>query len=87
MVTRQEKESAERRIEANLLLSDIFDELEERYGIKPEDVPKYLDAIRWVIQHREHWYRIGWTVLLGIVGLAATGFAKALYDGIRLNLK
>ena len=87
MVTKQEREDAERRIEASNRLEEIFDELEIRYGIKREDVPKYLDAIRWVIEHRQHWYRIGWTVILGMIGLAATGLAKAIWDGMRMNLK
>jgi len=87
MNTKQGRDDAERRVETSIRLDELMDALEARYGIKREDVPKYLDAVRWVIQHREHWYRIGWTVLLGIVGLAATGFAKALYDGIRMNLR
>lgn len=87
MTIKQDRDHAERQIEARIRLEDIYNELEIRYGIKREDVPKYLDAIRWVIEHRLHWYRIGWTVLLGLIGLAVTGLMKAIWDGLKVNLR
>ena len=87
MVTKQEHDNAERRIQAELQVDAFFTLLQARYGIKPEAIPEILDDLRWVREHRSNLNRVSWNVVLGIISLALTGMAIAFWEGFKAKMK
>lgn len=87
MVTKQEKEDAERRVEAELQVEAFLDMLQRRYGLKSEDVPAILDDLRWVREHRHGINRVSWSVALGILTIAISGVAAAVWEGLKHTLR
>jgi hypothetical protein len=87
MVTKQEKEDAERRVEAELQVEAFLDMLQRRYGLKSEDVPAILDDLRWVREHRHGINRVSWSVALGILAIAISGVAAAVWEGLKHTLR
>ena len=87
MVTKQEKEDAERRVEAELQVEAFLDMLQHRYGLKSEDVPALLDDLRWVREHRHGINRVSWSVALGILAIAISGVAAAVWEGLKHTLR
>ncbi len=87
MVTKQEHEDAERRIQAELQVDAFFTLIQARYGIKPEAIPEILDDLRWVREHRSNLNRVSWSVVLGIITLALTGMAFALWEGMKAKMR
>ena len=72
-----------RRLDAEDQVEYFLDILSTRYGVKLEDVPKYLDAVRWAVEHRANMARLIWAVALGIAGIAISGAVAALWEGIK----
>ena len=87
MVTKQEKEDAERRVEAERQVEAFLDMLQRRYGLKSEDVPAILDDLRWVREHRHGINRVSWSVALGILAIAISGVAAAVWEGLKHTLR
>jgi hypothetical protein len=87
MVTKQEKEDAERRVEAELQVEAFLDMLQRRYGLKSEDVPAILDDLRWVREHRHGINRVSWSVALEILAIAISGVAAAVWEGLKHTLR
>lgn len=87
MVTKQEKDDAERRVEAELQVEAFLDMLQRRYGLKPEDIPAILDDMRWVREHRHGINRVSWSVALGILAIAISGVAAAVWEGLKHTLR
>ncbi len=87
MVTKQEKDDAERRGEAELQVEAFLEMLQRRYGLKPEDVPAILDDMRWVREHRHGINRVSWSVALGILAIAISGVAAAVWEGVKHTLR
>lgn len=87
MVTKQEKDDAERRVEAELQVEAFLDMLQRRYGLKSEDVPAILDDLRWVREHRHGINRVSWSVALGILAIAISGVAAAVWEGLKHTLR
>ena len=73
----------QQRLDAEDQVECFLDILSTRYGVKLEDIPKYLEAIRWAIEHRANMARLIWAVALGIAGIAVTGAVAALWEGIK----
>ena len=73
----------QQRLDAEDQVECFLDILSSRYGVKLEDIPKYLEAIRWAIEHRANMARIIWAVALGITGLAVSGAIAALWEGVK----
>lgn len=87
MVTKQEKDDAERRVEAEIQVEAFLDMLQRRYGLKSEDVPAILDDLRWVREHRHGINRVSWSVALGILAIAISGVAAAVWEGLKHTLR
>lgn len=87
MVTKQEKDDAERRVEAEIQVEAFLGMLQRRYGLKSEDIPAILDDMRWVREHRHGINRISWSVALGILALAISGVVSAFWEGVKNSLR
>ncbi len=87
MVTKEQRDDAERRVEAEFQVSAFLTLLENRYGLKSEDVPQILDDLRWVREHRAGINRVSWSVALGILAIAISGVAAAVWEGLKHTLK
>lgn len=74
------------RIIAEMQVDAFLSLLETRYGIKSEDIPQFLDDMRWVRQHRVGMSRVSWAVLLGVAAIAVSGLVHALWDGIKASI-
>lgn len=83
MVTKQEIDDAQRRLEAEMQAEAFLELLTRRYGIELDDIPKYVEAVRWSMEHRNHISRLVWAVILGLVALSVTGAVHALMEGIK----
>lgn len=87
MVTKEQRDDAERRVEAELQVEVFLVLLEKRFGLKSEDVPAILDDMRWVREHRNGINRISWSVALGILAIALSGVAAAIWEGLKQTLR
>jgi len=81
-MVRRDDES-EKRVEAERLAEAFFQLLATRYGLKSEDIPQILEDMRWVREHRRGVSRVGWTMALGVIGVAASGIAAMLWQGFK----
>lgn len=81
-MVRRDDES-EKRVEAERLAEAFFQLLTSRYGLKPEDIPEILEDMRWVREHRRGVSRVGWTLVLGVIGVAAAGLASMFWAGFK----
>lgn len=82
-----ERDAAERRITAELQVEAFISLIQARYGIESKDIPRILDDMRWVREHRGNIGRITWTIALGIIALAVTGLASSLWEGFKHMVK
>ncbi len=87
MITKEQRDDAERRVEAELQIEAFLSILEKRFGLKSEDVPAILDDLRWVREHRNGINRVSWSVALGILAIAISGVAAAVWEGIKHTLR
>ena len=87
MVQRQEREDAERRIEAELQVEAFIQLLASRYNLQPEDIPQIVEDMRWVREHRSGIVRIQWAVALGILAIAVSGVVTAFWEGVKHALR
>jgi hypothetical protein len=86
MVTKQEKEDVEARINAEIQVEAFLSILETRHGLKSTDIPQILDDMRWLREHRNGISRISWSVALGILAVALSGVMHALWEGIKAGV-
>jgi hypothetical protein len=86
MVTKQEKEDVEARINAEIQVEAFLSILETRHGLKSTDIPQILDDMRWLREHRNGISRISWSVALGILAVALSGVMHALWEGIKTGV-
>ena len=82
-MTRSDKDGSTQREEVERIAEAFFSLLATRYGLKSEDIPQLMDDMRWVREHRTNINRVGWTVALGILGVAASGLAMMLWQGFK----
>lgn len=75
--------SIEDRIKAEEQVEAFITVLTKRYGIQEEEIPDLIEIIRWSADHRRGINRVGWSALLGIVGIAASGIMLAVWEGIK----
>lgn len=82
-----EREITERRITAELHVEAFMELIAKRYDLKSEDIPRIMDDLRWLREHRSGISRVTWTVALGIISLAVAGLMAALWEGFKQGLK
>lgn len=87
MTTSKERTDAEYRIQAEIQVGAFLDILQKRYGLEPNDIPRILDDLRWLREHRTGINRVSWSVALGILALALSGVATALWEGIKHTVR
>lgn len=87
MNAKEDHANAERRITAEIHVEAFMELISKRYGIEPEDIPRIMDDIRWVREHRSNISRVTWSVALGIITLAVGGLMAAMWEGIKQGLK
>ena len=87
MVTKEQRDDAEARIQAELQVEAFLDLLQKRYGFQSADIPQILDDMRWVREHRTGINRVSWSIALGILALALSGIASALWEGIKHTVR
>lgn len=87
MVTKQERDDVEVRVQAEIQVEAFLLILEKRYGLKFEDVPQLLDDLRWVREHRNGINRVSWSVALGVLAIAVAGVMHAFWEGIKQSIK
>lgn len=87
MNMKEDRENAERRIDAELQVEAFMDLIQKRYGLKHEDIPQILDDMRWLREHRTGINRVTWSVALGILALALSGIATAFWEGLKHTLR
>lgn len=75
------------REEVAVQVSAVIDVLARRYGIREEEVPDLLDAVRWVREHRALLRKIQTAGMLTTLSLIVTALAAALWEGIRSMLR
>lgn len=54
-----------------------------RYGMTEEDVPKVLDSLRWLREHRAFMQRIQTGGTLSLIALLVSALAAAVWEGMR----
>lgn len=87
MVTKQERDDVEARVQAEMQVEAFISILEKRFGLKSEDVPQILDDLRWVREHRNGINRVSWSVALGVLAIAIAGVMNAFWEGIKHSIK
>jgi hypothetical protein len=85
MVTKQEKDDVEARINAEIQVEAFLSILESRHGLKSTDIPQILDDMRWLREHRNGINRVSWSVALGILAIALSGVMHALWEGVKAS--
>jgi hypothetical protein len=85
-ITKEQRDESEHRQLAELQVEAFITLLQKRYGLKPEAIPEILDDMRWLREHRTNLNRVSWSVLLGILAIAISGVAAALWEGIKHKL-
>lgn len=78
---RERIHDAEDQVEAFLFI------LSRRYGVREDEIPQFVEAMRWAIARRAGIHRISWHALLGIVGAFAVGLALIMWEGFRRMLE
>jgi hypothetical protein len=86
MVTKQEKDDVEARINAEIQVEAFLSILESRHGLKSTDIPQILDDMRWLREHRNGINRVSWSVALGILAIALSGVMHALWEGVKQSV-
>jgi hypothetical protein len=85
MVTKQEKDDVEARINAEIQVEAFLSILETRHGLKSTDIPAILDDMRWLREHRNGINRVSWSVALGVLAIALSGVMHALWEGVKAS--
>jgi hypothetical protein len=75
--------SPEERIKAEIQVELFIELLAKRYGLKDDDIPEFVNNVRWLANHRRRVDRITWTAVLAIISLGATGATLAMWEGIK----
>lgn len=82
-----ERDITERRITAELHVEAFMELIAKRYDLKSEDIPRIMDDLRWLREHRSGISRVTWSVALGIISLAVAGLMAAVWEGLKQNIK
>jgi len=86
MVTKQEKDDVEARINAEIQVEAFLSILESRHGLKSTDIPQILDDMRWLREHRNGINRVSWSVALGVLAIALSGVMHAIWEGVKASV-
>lgn len=68
---------AEAQVEAFLIV------LSRRYGVDPDEIPKFVEALRWAAEHRGNIKRLSWHAFLGVVSAVVFGGIALFVLGIK----
>lgn len=77
----------EQLLEAEAQVEAFISILSKRYGVKEDEIPQFVDAMRWAAQHRSNINSISWHALLGVVGALAVALAVMVWEGIKSTLR
>jgi hypothetical protein len=74
------------RVNAEIQVEAFLSILEKRYDLKSADIPKILDDLRWVREHRAGIHRVSWSVALGVLTIAVAGVLHAFWEGFKASV-
>jgi hypothetical protein len=71
------------RIELARQADAVLALLLRRHGVKDEEMPELLEAIRWIREHRAFMQKLQLGGLLTTLSLLVTGLAAAIVEGVK----
>lgn len=81
MYTPEELLEAEKQVDVFLTI------LSKRYGVKEDEIPLFIEAIRRSIERDRRFNQLSWHAILGVVSAVVMGALVLIWEGIKNALK
>lgn len=73
----------DRQYEAEKQVNAFIQILAVRYGLREDEIPDFIEAMRWAVEHKRNVNKLSWHAILGIMGALAVGFALIVWEGFK----